>query len=437
MQLVGDGDNRIAKIQLHCPDDARTPQWTRGSNALLHYKVFTAPFRLRTAAAAPPPSHTHHEHSDDCCSSHTHASATADAQFVLDPSQRRLIADTRRDDGDAHPFELRTGRQFMFAALETAVTHMRIGETARFLLEPDKCEGFIRLEGLMREERARRNAKAQGAPTPPPRNHSCCGGMAGSADAEANADLYATYGVPLELEVTLVDVLQPHEFERQVWEMSVVERWNEAVERREEGACVMAGAAGAAEAATDKYTAARRVFERCYVLAESVWMSSLAQDLRRDAVKASSSSSQESNSQGNVKLQKLQDESQLTVPLLTQLMVSARSNLCLVYLKLSEYALVVQHASLLLTTAASGATSTPVTHPATRCKTLYRRAVAYTHLGWLDKAEKDLLACIETQCMTRTDDEWSSAWKRLQTRFAQTAQKERAMFGGMFAGSAQ
>ncbi|KAI9221888.1 hypothetical protein BC828DRAFT_379856 [Blastocladiella britannica] len=439
-------DGGIVKVVLApAPGSAPIIPWGRGYNAKLHYTVATAPFRPLTRPMdppAPPPAppvvaavhkhgrhqhkHSHgHEHGTSCTHHHDHdhdekilcksnpSDSKADLQqqtspdpsapvfaspsgvpYTFDTSVRRVIADTVRDDGLETLFELRIGRKFAFPALETAVTSMRVGETAKFLISPEYSLGFIQLESHLRRTRA----SANGRPV-----SNCCMGMA--ADADQHADLYSSADSPLELTVTLHEALAPAEYARDAWEVDAADRANEVSTIKDAGAAAFRR--GEIGVARDQYMRALEWLESAHLK---------GQESRRTTDAG--------------------PESELTPPPVTDIarlcpvwaadtMRTLRLNIALCSLRLAEYERAVTQCSAVL-----------VDSP--RCtKALFRRALAHVRKGRdLDLAVTDLTAAVDpTRAdtpMSRDDPEWRAAWDAYQTLSAHAVRQEKSMWGKLF-----
>ncbi|KAJ3375141.1 hypothetical protein GGF31_005863 [Allomyces arbusculus] len=465
MQKVTE-DGGIVKIVLKpAPtkndDDDHNQQplaWVKGTNAKLHYKVTTAPFRQLDKASSKTKTvknasasrdiraskccdHDHHDHAGP----HDHESAAtargrelkdskevlhpkperdedqgaddvdtaapkavyaspSGVQYTFDPSVRRMVADSTVD---REPFELRIGRKFMFPALETAVCTMRTGETSRFLLAPEYTDGFIQLESLLRKERAAADAQRAGRPAPAAAAHTCCMGLA--VDAEKHADLYSTQGTPLELEVALLDVQTQDQYERKVWEMSIVERYNEAPTHRARGTALV-------RTTPSDWSAARDAYRRSLELLEAVAQAPTVADARRDRAHRG-----EPIDGPQARAPPIVHEDQVSSTWLDESLLAVRLNYALCSLKLGEYDAAAKQCTEILQSAPN--------HP----KALFRRGLAHLRRGRdLELAERDFLAVLETGAMTRSDPEWAAAWQDLQGKWKVARQQESRLWRGVF-----
>ncbi|KNE54810.1 hypothetical protein AMAG_00761 [Allomyces macrogynus ATCC 38327] len=448
MQKVTD-DGGIVKIVLkparakNGDDDDQNQQpmaWVKGTNAKLHYKVTTAPFRQlekagsksKVATTAPgnrrndatarkrelkdskealhPKSERNGDDSDDDGASSAPTAPKAvyaspsGVQYTFDPSVRRTVADSTVDE---EPFELRIGRKFMFPALETAVCTMRPGETSRFLLAPEYTDGFIQLESLLRKERAAADAQRAGRPAPAAAAHTCCMGLA--VDAEKHADLYSTQGTPLEIEVILLDVQTQDQYERKVWEMSIVERYNEAPTHRARGTALV-------RSTPSDWSAARDAYRRSLELLEAVAQAPNVADARRERAHRG-----EPIDGPQARAPPIEHEDQVSSTWLDESLLAVRLNYALCSLKLSEYDAAAKQCTEILTSAPN--------HP----KALFRRGLAHLRRGRdLELAERDFLAVLETGAMTRSDPEWAAAWQDLQGKWKAARQQESRLWRGVF-----
>ncbi|KAJ3364430.1 hypothetical protein GGF32_001954 [Allomyces javanicus] len=469
MQKVTDDGGIVKIVLMPAPakndDDDQNQQavaWIKGTNAKLHYKVTTAPFRqldkagskskaTKNASGNPGRSagkccdHDHHDHGhagphdhgkdatarererelkdskealhpksereddrdDDTIDSAVPKAVYASpsgVQYTFDPSVQRTVADSTVDK---EPFELRIGRKFMFPALETAVCTMRPGETSRFLLAPEYTDGFIQLESLLRKERAAADAQRAGRPAPAAAGHTCCMGLA--VDAEKHADLYSTQGTPLELEVTLLDVQTQDQYERKVWEMSIVERYNEAPTHRARGTALV-------RSTPRDWSAARDAYRRSLELLEAVAQAPSVADARRDRAHRG-----EPIDGPNACVPPIEHEDQVSATWLEENLLAVRLNYALCSLKLGEHDAAAKQCTEILTSAPN--------HP----KALFRRGLAHLRRGRdLELAERDFLTVLTTGAMTRSDPEWAAAWQDLQGKWKVARQQESRLWRGVF-----
>ncbi|KNE56460.1 hypothetical protein AMAG_02264 [Allomyces macrogynus ATCC 38327] len=462
MQKVTD-DGGIVKIVLkpgpaNNDDDnhnQRPVAWVKGTNAKLQYKVTTAPFRQlgkaspKSKAAKSASDNRGNNSAGKCCDHDHHHAAPHDhgkgatarerelkdskealhptseykdgdededdapkavyaspsgVQYTFDPLVRRTVADSTVDK---EPFELRIGRKFMFPALEMAVCTMCPGETSRFLLAPEYTDGFIQLESLLRKERAAADARRAGRPVPAAAAHTCCMGLA--VDAEKHADLYSTQGTPLELEVTLLDVQTQDQYERKVWEMSIVERYNEAPAHRARGTALV-------RSTPSDWFAARDAYRRSLELLEAVAQAPTVADARRDRAHRG-----ELTDGPNARAPPIEHEDQVSSTWLDENLLAVRLNYALCSLKLGEYDAAAKQCTEILQSAPN--------HP----KALFRRGLAHLRRGRdLELAERDFLAVLETGAMTRSDLEWAAAWQDLQGKWKVARQQESRLWRGVF-----
>ncbi|KAI9189751.1 Aryl-hydrocarbon-interacting protein-like 1 [Blastocladiella emersonii ATCC 22665] len=423
MEKVTD-DGGIVKAVLRPPTEpAAEIRWVKGTNARLHYTVSTAPFVLANPPKIKPASASKkkaaHKHSSACSHGHDHGddhgcaaeepkpieppkpgepvfASPSGVAYRFDPSARRVLADTARDDGETELFELRMGRQFTFKALEAAVQTMRVGETSKFLVSPEYAEGFIQLETVLRKERAAKLAAKEGRPRPP----TCCMGMA--ADAEAHADLYASADVPLELTVTLHAVQQPDEFVPEAWEVSAVDKYN---------AIPSLKAAGAAHWAAGDAAAARDAYRRALEWTEGV--QAAVADARREGTQPAGHAPPLADGEGT---------RGVSCAWLDDTHLALRLNMALCTLHLGEYELAVVQCTQIL--------GDKPGHP----KALFRRALAHLRRGRdLELAQADLEAVVAGGGMARDDRAWAEAWAELTAKWKRARASETRMWRGLFA----
>ncbi|KAJ3393334.1 hypothetical protein HDU84_002129 [Entophlyctis sp. JEL0112] len=246
----------------------------------------------RTQLASSTPAHEASQTVAGPAASPALAPQTEAATRVPPKPIRRLISSTHTTNAPTEKyFELRIGLGFSVPCLETCVKSMAPNTRARFLVLPPDTAGYARLEQVLRYEHLNRQRAAQGQA--PLRTTGCCGASAiaallsttsGSSDTLADAalqiqrDLALLAGdtVPLELEIELAHVREPHTYTKQPWEMSAAAKLHEAPQRKAAGDA--AYRRGDCAAACDEYA-------RALVLLEALSLAPAVTDARRDAAK--------------------------------------------------------------------------------------------------------------------------------------------------------
>ncbi|KAI8929582.1 hypothetical protein BC831DRAFT_443295 [Entophlyctis helioformis] len=346
---------------------------------------------------------------------------------------RQKISDSRENDPN-EPFELRIGYDFSVKAMEICVKSMRVGERARFLCMPEYCEGFIQLETVLRQEKLNRENLEKGLP--PVRVGGCCA-HASASEMDANRDLMAIYGVPLEFDIELVQVQLPNSFLKQAWEMEPYEKYREVPVRKDEGAALYK---------KGDYAGALAKYERALVLLESLAGSGVVLELKREKMEKERIAREQRRKAGSAQpahpAETLEAAAKPTTPLppspndeiqldvVESLTQACRLNYAACKLKLGDLPAVVTQ------------TTEVLKHDPRNIKALFRRSQAYTRIGRdLDMASADLdalksiLETSDPSAVRPNGPEWTEYFREraaLDVKIKAHADKEKRMYGGMF-----
>ncbi|TPX35406.1 hypothetical protein SeMB42_g07175 [Synchytrium endobioticum] len=333
-----------------------------------------------------------HDHSDNRRSSncsHRHNEETQIQLPALTSTSRPKRVKVGDSSLDSVPFEIRMGMKFTVPAMEACIRTMRVGETARFLCLPPYTDGYTQLEVALRQQRDPSSQHQQAR---------CAHGFA--SVLSTHTDLLYVSTTPLELEITLLDAQSPDEFERELWEMSSQEKWEEVMckRTRAKDLCLK-----------QEWKAAQPVLKRNVVLLECLKTSNMIQDLERERILSE-----------RPQLVDGQDAASLTLQEFWNVYVSTHSNHALCSLKLEDY-----ESCILSCTAVLDKDST-------NAKARLRRAKAAIAIGRdLDWAEDDLT---KLKRCHGNDAPFSADIKREQVLLRQKkllhAAKERQMFAG-------
>ncbi|KAI8821631.1 uncharacterized protein EV422DRAFT_495344 [Fimicolochytrium jonesii] len=300
---------------------------------------------------------------------------------------------------------------------------MRVGEKARFLCMPEYTEGYVQLAKVLKQERENRINVAKGLPVKTI-GGGCC---AHSFQEEMNAqtDLAALHGAPLEFEIELIDVQTPNSFTKEPWEMSMMEKFREAPVRKDEGGRLYKE--GKYQEALDKYT-------RALALLESVAMSPEVQDMGRpDRPSKLQGTSSPSKSKSAMAAPAQNGDSttkepEIDLSTLEALLQSCRLNYAACKIKLNDFAPVIPACTEVLKTDSENV------------KAIFRRGQAYSRVGRdLDLAQSDfakLEDILERKAVPKSGSEWTELRREqqiLQGKLKAHTQKEKKMFGRMFA----
>jgi tetratricopeptide (TPR) repeat protein len=255
---------------------------------------------------------------------------------------------------------------------------MRIGEKARFFCQPQYAETYIQLEATLRQHRINGGQKRSN-------NHSRCAGHC-SEELEACRDLDVLFGCPLEFEIHLLNVLQPGDYEKEIWEMTMDEKWQ---------ACWRLKESGNSQYRSKKHRKSANDYSKAIEILDSI-----ATALAAPGAVAT-----------------------LTRDQVIDLRSTCRLNLAACALQLKEYAVTVQLCSAVLESDKSNP------------KALFRRAQARIRLGRdLDEAAQDLDTVCTIAAFTGVPStaELQVESKLLQQKENQVSDKEKAMFGNIF-----
>ncbi|KAL5033603.1 hypothetical protein BDV3_000571 [Batrachochytrium dendrobatidis] len=452
MEIVPDGG--IIKLPLLTNTVSSPIEWTRGSNAKLHYIVhaYISPTHEKELLEA-----NHHSHDSNCTHSNdsvmtdksemfqklvasinttkkkkvscntnspnpisrlswSNSTAAPDSTPDALPPVRRKICDSRDHTDSADPFELRIGYDFSVKALELCVKSMSVGERARFLCMPEYCQGFVQLETVQRQERLNRANIAKGLP--PVRSGAGCCAHASAEIMDTNKDLMLLYGAPLEFEIELVQVQSPNSFVKEPWEMTSLEKYHQIPQCKQDGGVLYK---------KGDFTGALQKYERALILLESLDTSSVVTDMRREKVESARRA--KSGVVSDCTDDDTPETREIDLDTLSMLMQSCRLNYAACKLKLNDSpAAIIQCTQVLA--------SDP------NCiKALFRRAQAYTRLGRdLDLADQDLktlervLESHPEQYLTGGSEwtEYTRERMQLNAKLKQHAIKEKKMYGKMF-----
>lgn len=403
-------DNGIIKIRLTEMLDAQDVPWRRGFKAKFNYTAH--------AYIIPTKSHKH----DAACACNSTESLQTKVEMINNLMNRgrsgskEAIVDLDTDDKDVEqqpvrtlisdskindslPFELRIGYSFSVVAIELCIKSMKPGERARFLCQPNYCDGFVQLESLMRQERFNRERVADGRS---PINTSGCSAHMTQEVLDLSKGLDDAVGAPIEFEFELLEVMQPESFLREPWELTSNEKYSEVIVRKAEGALIY----GKKDwmGASDKY-------ERCLVLLEALSTSAVVLDMKKEKkdIQRGIHSKSIISSDNIVDLEKVDE--------LTRI---CRLNYAACKLKNKDYLTVIQQCSEVLRTDPKN------------IKGLFRRGQAYTGLGRdLDFASRDFDA-IEVIVLPDSTEfqELRVQRKVLYLKIKSHEEKERALYGG-------
>ncbi|KAI8622602.1 hypothetical protein BC830DRAFT_1214117 [Chytriomyces sp. MP71] len=369
---------------------------------------------------------------------------------------RKYIGSSRDTNPPNTPyFELRIGLGFSVPMFEKCLKTMLPGERARFLCMPEECEGYAQLETILRQEKENRSLIARGLP--PVRTTGCCAqsamlaatGNSSVLTAQRDLLLCASGAAPLELELELLDVLEPGGFQREVWEMTAVDKYTEFPARRMEGTELYRR--GEYAAACDKYA-------RALVLLESLSQSPAVTDMQRQMTKDREACDKEvrrrvlerrrlerlgklvpneftafavetyiKECEELVKSEDFSGNQGINPKLVIENMQICRLNYAACKLKLGEYSAVVVQCSEV------------IKNDPTSIKALFRRAQAHRKIGRdLDLAQADLTTLRELLVSRGVAEdhmefvELKKEEKDLDLKLKEAAKKEKMMFSNMF-----
>ncbi|TPX36958.1 hypothetical protein SmJEL517_g00952 [Synchytrium microbalum] len=404
-------DGGIVKMQNLTTASEQFPVWERGSNAKIAYTAYTfIPHDLEStpndpSSPSPVAKHECHQHNSSsdkiCCSNHEnehkHDCSSSHGKCHQEPDIIPLpITEQSKPKrvkvGESSVFELRMGMKFSVPAMEECIKTMRVGETAKFLCLPPYTDGYVQMELALRQERDKSVGSA-------PR---CAHGFASLLNQ--HKDLIHVPTTPLEFEITLIDAKSPKDFERELWEMSSLEKWNEAVAKR-------VSAKELCQAG--RWNEALPILKRSVILLESLKTSSTIQDLEREKLRQDRLSESTDSATTELDFVTLEDYNELYI--------STHLNHALCTLKLGDY-----ESSILSCTAV-------ITRDPNHVKARFRRAKAYIAIGRdLELAEQDIYVLKHT--LQDTDDTLADI-RREETLLRQKklawAAKERNMYAGI------
>lgn len=219
----------------------------------------------------------------------------------------------------------------------------------------------------------------------------CCAQMASSA-LSPELQSILNHAATLELEVELLEVQKPGQFEKSVWELSPEERWKLAPITKEEGVKALKG--GDIKAALSK-------FERSVMMLEGLIIGGY--------------------SPGGALFEEGQTKFSLDGKQFKSLLKSCRLNYTLCKLKVGDYEAVIKTTSEILK------------DDPKNIKALFRRGVAFLRVGRdLEKARRDLELCSSEAQDTATKAEINKEMKKLEQAEEAVRKKEKKMWGGLF-----
>ncbi|KAJ3027745.1 UNVERIFIED_CONTAM: hypothetical protein HDU68_003190 [Siphonaria sp. JEL0065] len=442
-------DQHVHKDGCCGSNDAKNPtredalkERAQGLESLLaQLKLASTPVSKQKPNIAKPPSST------------TQQQSTPSTSLPKDskPTRKRIGSSLETNPPNTPYFELRIGLGFSVPMFEKCVKTMTPGSKARFLCMPSETDGYAQLESILRQEAKNRVLVSQGKP--PVRTSGCCAaqGIAGDPDAlEMQRDLLLLTGAVLELEIELVDVIEPGDFCKEVWEMSALEKYVEAPVRKEEGGALYRSKDF--EGACAKYT-------RALVLLESLSTSPSVTDMQREITKLKDEMDRELRRRvlERKRLERLgrdvpaeftiegvdayfkEADAKITHPdysgnnginpsVVISLMQTCRLNYAACKLKLGEFSTVIIQCSEVLK------------NDKANVKALFRRAQAYRKIGRdLELAQKDLNSLRDLfvgRGIAEDNGEFvelKREEKELEVKFKAVQLKEKKMYGNMFA----
>ncbi|KAJ3205895.1 hypothetical protein HK099_000671 [Clydaea vesicula] len=368
---------------------------TEGSKALLNYKAYTFVNQqqkkknsdsihkhTKSCNHSTDPTHNHHNHS------HEKEKSNNDNQKPL-----KVIVGDSVDKDPTKPFELRIGLKFSVPSFETCVKTMNVGEKSRFLIMPEKLDGYIGLETALRKEKQNKILAEKGLPIKRQMQSNCCANQFNDVE---NKDLLDILSSPLELEIHLLDVLEYGTFEKEVWEMKNEERLTEAPKLKEEGNELYN---------KGNYVEACTKFSRALMLLESITISTEVLDSERERIEELKIAERD-------KFKPAEEKKIETVPaksagftfdpdFLHFTMQSIRLNYSACKLKLQDYSTVIQQCTEIINKLENFRSSNEFNYFKNKnlyfnylVKALFRRAKAFSLLGRdLELSKNDLMAC--------------------------------------------
>ena len=218
----------------------------------------------------------------------------------------------------------------------------------------------------------------------------------------------------MEMEIELVDVQEPDTFEKDVWELTVPEKFRKAVQFREQGT---------QQYRTGKFKEATQSFETAVAWLDMLVHSPTVTDVE-DKRKARAcpveERTPETETEANADLGLTPDEEDLLrLDAIREHAKCCRLNAAACYLKLAEWENVIQHCTALLK------------HDPHNAKAYFRRAQAYHQLG----RDLELSLADLKQAMQLSPDDKETIGKEmelLQRKLTQSYHKERQMFQSIF-----
>jgi tetratricopeptide (TPR) repeat protein len=255
--------------------------------------------------------------------------------------------------------------------------------------------------------------------------------MGFGADMEENEDLYKSTCLSLEVNVELVNVIDPNDFVKEPWEMSLTEKLKEANTRKAEGAELYKK--GDFKAASEKY-------KRCIVLLESVLMNPqmLDEEHEKQHIEWKKGVAREKQRMEELRLKrlnKLPKEQVVSEPVDPQeqepvkensvstvktLLSLSRLNYAACMLKLTSYDVVI------------GQCTEVLKEDQNNVKALFRRAQAFLRKGRdLELAEADLDTLVTKGLLDKASPDLQREKALLKAKLDQAARVEKNMFAGV------
>lgn len=257
------------------------------------------------------------------------------------------------------------------------------------------------MEKTLRLERENKIAVKNGR-APKRQTGSCCMAQLEAAQSGENSDLAAMVQSPLEINIELVDILEPGSFEKEIWEMGNEERLREAPKVKETG--VKLYQQGDFEAAAER-------FSRAVMLLETIAISSHVQDAERERAREFGDAKEALRKQrmndilagNNGNIEREGDERKISpanfvyatklpsyMDQLYTLLQTCRLNYAACKLKLQDYRTVITQTSEIIEKSRVYSIADEDVAANHRAKAYFRRAQAYRLLGSdIERARKD------------------------------------------------
>lgn len=279
------------------------------------------------------------------------------------------------------PFEMRVGREFLVAAWELCLRTMTLGEKARFICSSRLGVGSEKLIKVLREEAAAAQARAAGEKAIEEQPCYCTMGMEKMYTEHPDLmSMNVEQSKEFVLEFEMASFECADSFEKEDWEMSHEERWQNLPVAKEEGNAFFK---------QQEYRLAGEKYELMLTHCETLEL----------------------------------HPQEYPVATLIPFVVSAHLNLAACFLKLDDYIPVVDNCTKALEREPGNV------------KAHYRRGVALARRGLsLEAAEKDFKQVLK---LDPANSDAKKELKLLSKQLKVASQKEKYMFGSFFKDSKQ